>query len=938
MSPRLALLVFSLPALLLAQTNLRVVAHLPSGSMVAVTGGSVLVQSDGREVNVNIVATNVGNTAITINQVSVSGADFTLATGAGIPATLQPGGASFFGIRYSPTTSSSVAQVSINYTEGSQSRSVAFGLSGVAPSFSFAFVAPDGSRTPVTPGGRLSFGLTRVNTPQSGTLVILNSGSATGTINQVAVTGRDFAASLSVPAGIPANQEVGIPVVFSPQARGTSSGSVTVDLGFRTVSFALDGTGALPEYVTAYVLRVDGNVRPLTNGGRLTFAPVAATTTDTADVVVANQGNGNGTVRSVTLSGNGFELVNLPLVPATIPPGQSFRFGVQFSPRQLGSYSGSLRIELDDRTIAVTIEASTSDPDFSLLYLDPASRNMLPLTNGGTLAFAGTDVNSTAAYTVILRNTGSGTGFLTSISVSGDGFQLADLPSLPATVNATQELRFSVQFTPRQRESHRGSLQVQLTTGTISVSLTGLGTAPSFLYETADPDSDFVPYTRGTELSFSAAVGQTFSKTFRLNNIGNAEAVVSAISVSGAGFQLVNVPFLPLTIPVNGDQTFTVTFAPTQPGRVQGRLRVGNDTIDLAGTGLAARLEFAYSNEAGTTDVAENGVIVFSPARVAESSQIEVSVENTGTTALAISTIDVSSAASVFSPADLPVLPFSLEPGDTFRFPVRFIPNNTGTLNGSLRINNSQFTLSGVGRQPVPLPEYRLDGPAGVQQPLQQPSVSLTLASPYSLGVRGTLTLAFLSDVFADDPAIQLASGGRSIGFTIPANSTRAVFDNGLDTVRLQTGSVAGAIQLRPAFATNAGLDLTPANPPSLTMTIERAAPRLLRAAIGSVSANTIELIVTGYSTTRTLREATVQVTPQPGERLTSGSVSLNVESTALAWFQSGQSQGFGGLFSLSIPIVLQRGDSQENLVQRIQSFSITITNELGTSNALTVP
>ena len=52
---------------------------------------------------------------------------------------------------------------------------------------------------------------------------------------------------------------------------------------------------------------------------------------------------------------------------------------------------------------------------------------------------------------------------------------------------------------------------------------------------------------------------------------------------------------------------------------------------------------------------------------------------------------------------------------------------------------------------------------SGNQQPLAQPLVGLSLASPYPLALNGTLAITFDSDVFSDDPAIQFSTGGRSV-------------------------------------------------------------------------------------------------------------------------------------------------------------------------------
>ena len=75
--------------------------------------------------------------------------------------------------------------------------------------------------------------------------------------------------------------------------------------------------------------------------------------------------------------------------------------------------------------------------------------------------------------------------------------------------------------------------------------------------------------------------------------------------------------------------------------------------------------------------------------------------------------------------------------------------------------------------------------------------MGLQLASPYAQDLTGTLTLTFTPDSFADDPTIQFASGGRTVNFKIPANTTSAVFGQA-SQVQFSSGTVAGVITLTP--------------------------------------------------------------------------------------------------------------------------------------------
>jgi hypothetical protein len=237
--------------------------------------------------------------------------------------------------------------------------------------------------------------------------------------------------------------------------------------------------------------------------------------------------------------------------------------------------------------------------------------------------------------------------------------------------------------------------------------LSGSGIGANFVYEVADPEGEPARLSPGAEVALSASVGQTVSKIIRVKNEGNTEAEIATIAVSGTGFQVLNIPFLPVTLPVGGSQSFTLNFTPTQAGTARGRLRIGDQSFDVLGNGIAPRLVYSYTNEAGTTPVAENGTIILTPARVGDSSRVQVSIQNTGTSSQTISSIDVVSQNQVFSLESLPILPTQLNAGSELRLSLRFSPNSTEPVTGSLRVNNTLFTLSGSGREPVALPEFR---------------------------------------------------------------------------------------------------------------------------------------------------------------------------------------------------------------------------------------
>jgi hypothetical protein len=261
------------------------------------------------------------------------------------------------------------------------------------------------------------------------------------------------------------------------------------------------------------------------------------------------------------------------------------------------------------------------------------------------------------------------------------------------------------------------------------------------------------------------------------------------------------------------------------------------------------------------------------------------------------------------------------------------------TNSGTLKVDTQTFTLSGVGNPPVPLPNFSYTGASGTVDAQQQPAIGLSLASTYGLALTGTLTLTFTSEVFANDPAVQFASGGRTATFTIPAGSTQAIFANNTPQLRVQTGTVAGTISIAPTFATQVNaIDLTPTNPATLTLTIPQSAPKLLNVVVSNKTTNGVTLLITGYATSRSLTQMDFQFTPTQGENVSTTKLTLNVESNFTAWYGSTAALPFGSLFTAAVPFTMQ-GDivntsTVSNVVDTIRSISVTLTNRQGVSAA----
>ena len=115
-------------------------------------------------------------------------------------------------------------------------------------------------------------------------------------------------------------------------------------------------------------------------------------------------------------------------------------------------------------------------------------------------------------------------------------------------------------------------------------------------------------------------------------------------------------------------------------------------------------------------------------------------------------------------------------------------------------------------------------------------------------------------------------------------------------------------------------------------------APRLLSVQVASKTTSGFQLLITGFATSRQITQIDLQLTPLAGENVTTSRISLNVEASFNAYFQSSTSVPFGSQFTATVPLTIQ-GDvvNVTNLIETLKSVSVTLTNRLGTTQAVSV-
>ena len=166
---------------------------------------------------------------------------------------------------------------------------------------------------------------------------------------------------------------------------------------------------------------------------------------------------------------------------------------------------------------------------------------------------------------------------MTGITITGAGFRLqALLRSLAVATNGIGEasgpgLVHSDCCRHRLRPDYDlSSAQARRS----RLNLTGSGISPSFTYQLVNANP---PVTLGIcgwhNLFPGTNVGQTSNITVRVLTPGPLAAPSIPSRWLGQGYQFATQPVVPQTLSPNASLTFTVTFAPTQPGSFPGTLR-----------------------------------------------------------------------------------------------------------------------------------------------------------------------------------------------------------------------------------------------------------------------------------------------------------------------------------------------------------------------------
>lgn len=533
-------------------------AWLLSGCGVAVSGGLSVSPGTlsfgavpvGQSAAASITVTNLGASAVTIQQLSVAGQSFSIIGTTSLPITIPAQGSYKLQVQFSPAgVGAATGQLTVD-TNAATGGSAAVSLNGTGMQALTTAPAPvlsslSCSNLSLTGSGKDSCTVTLSSAAASGGLSVSLSSS------NPAVT---VPSSVTVPAG-------------ATSAPFAASVSAVASTQAATLTASLNGVDASTS------LQLDAATSVLVASvANLAFGNVALNTTAQQTVALTSAGSEPVTITQATLSGAAFTFsgVNLPII---LNPNQVVILTVSFDPAVAGNASGQLQI-ISNAASGGTINVQLSGAGTTGSSGPPST----PVLNG----FSCTSSSVSGAGTVNCAVTLSAAAPAGGLAVTVTSNNTAVVPPGVVTVAAGSTT-----------EPLTAAVSAVTSAQTAVLMATAGGVSESFSLQ-LNP-SGAVLTINATSVAFGdVSLNTTATQSVVLGSVGSLPVTVSAIAVTGSGFSAVN-PALPLTLNPGQTVTLNIAFDPTVTGLLPGLLTITSNAtsnpsivVSLSGTGATA--------------------------------------------------------------------------------------------------------------------------------------------------------------------------------------------------------------------------------------------------------------------------------------------------------------------------------------------------------------
>lgn len=498
--------------------------------------------------------------------------------------------------------------------------------------------------------------------------------------------------STTLPAGLSLNPNTGV-------VSGTPVEAGTIVCRFNVS----DATGR-----TATSLQTLDVLAPITQSNFMDFGNIAVNSGNTRSVTVTNTSNAPMTITGITNPANAaFTITYLGTSPpATLLPGASYTFMVNATVALEGNYSSSFVIQNNSPAgnQTITVQALAVLPVVSIdLPKDPSDLSRYRISMVDILT------NQQASQLIVMKNTSivpvviNGFSLPYSGLVSPSPFRLKDQATgffISATDSFTiapgASFNLMLVFTPTTAGSFNSNIGIifdHLGPNDPTNITLNAATVPSFI-SLKENGSEI------TELDFGSVKANTkgITKSFIVSNDGDQDVTASLSSATEPFFERWSDQYDGFfvtqkeSIASKQSDSVVVKFSPTTRGDFSQVLTVSTDTgvtkqLLLKGKGVAPILRvLPISLDFGTVSVGSSVTKT-------------VTLYNDGD-----GNLDITSLGSLPSGYSFASTPTTILPGQNTNLAIKFAPNDTGIISGSLTLStdggDQAIGLTGSGTGP----------------------------------------------------------------------------------------------------------------------------------------------------------------------------------------------------------------------------------------------
>lgn len=693
----------------------------------SVAFGDVVAGSSKQD---SVTVTNTGTSTLTISSAMSDNGEFSVTPSNG---SIVPSASQRFYIAFNPADAGLESGNIVFVHDAIEdamitSDTVTVTGTGVEPGFSVAQTV-------------ISFGNVVVASSKQDSVAVTNTGTSTLTINSIASDNAEFSVTPSS-ASITPSASQKLYITFSPTNSGAESGNIvfTHDASSSPDTVTVSGTGVEPVF----------SVVPLS----VTFGDVVVASSKQDSVTVTNTGTSTLAIISA-VSDNG----EFSVTPSSgsISPSSSMKFFITFGPANRGAEAGNIVFTHDASGSPDTVEVNGTgvEPGFSVAQAN--------------IAFGNVVLGSSKQDSVTVTNTGTST--LNISSVASDNGEFSVTPS-NGSIPSSSSQKFYVTFSPVNSGPESGNIvfthDASSSPDTIEVSGTGV-----------EPGFSVAP----TSLAFgNVVVGMFKQDSVIVTNTGTSTLTISSVASDNAEFSVT--PSSGSLAP-SSSQKFYITFSPNDAGAESGNIifthdaSSSQDSVAVSGTGIAPGFAIAPTS------------VAFGDITVGAGKVDSVTVTNTGTLALTISSVLSDNAEFGVTPTSGSVAPLASQ-----KFYITFTPADTGAELGNIIFvhdasgSPDSVAVSGNGL-PIEIVTTFLAGWEMISNPVTTAEDSVRQLFPTA-----DMEFAFAFNGVAYELVYRLENRrGYWEKFTNPVNNTITGIPRGVDTIDVTAGwNMVGSI------------------------------------------------------------------------------------------------------------------------------------------------